>query len=252
MEQLFDIHESLGSALNARHRGHADRDPGEWQRKHFCQNAKLIPDDAERVCLGREEKQSYRGLHTKHNIRELVVGRADQGCIEEIGGLSMLERLELSYPVTASDLSPLLALHSLQHLAIDSPRKIADFSPLLKLPALRKLMIENAKLLSDIEWLHEAHELEVIGIEGGMDSPAKIPSLGPLAGLRSLQAFLATSTRLADKDLTPLAKCPSLRFIGIARVAPQAEFQRLMQARPDIHCSWFDPDTWKATSLRAC
>lgn len=252
MDQHFDVHRTLGSALNARYRGHADRDPGEWQRKHFYKDAKLIPDDAERVCLGREDKQSYRGLSSKRHIRELIVSHADQGCIEEVGCLPKLERLELSYPVTASDLSPLLDLHSLQHLEINSPRKISDFSPLLKLPALRKLMIENAKLLCDIEWLHEAHELEVIGIEGGMDSPAKIPSLGPLAGLRSLQAFLATSTRLTDKNLMPLAKCPSLRFLGIARVAPQFEFQRLMQARPDVHCSWFDPDNWKSSRLRAC
>lgn len=86
-----------------------------------------------------------------------------------------------------------------------------------------------------------SNELEVIGIEGGMDSPAKIPSLRPLAGLRSLRAFLATSTRLGDKDLMPLAECPNLRFLGIARVAPQSEFQRLMQARPDLHCSWSMP-----------
>lgn len=252
MKQHFDVHASLGSALNARYRGHADRDPGEWQRRHFYKDAQLIPEDAERVCLGREDKRSYRGLSTKCYIRELVVSHADQGCIEEISGLTNMERLELSYPVTGSDLSPLLTLHSLRHLSIDSPRKIADFSQLLKLPALRKLMIENAKLLPDIEWLHEAHDLEVIGIEGGMDTPAKIPSLRPLAGLRSLQAFLATSTRLADKDLMPLAECPSLRFLGIARVAPQAEFQKLMHARPDIYCSWFDPSAWKPRRLRAC
>lgn len=251
MQQRFDIHASLGSALNARYRGHADRDPGEWQQRHFYREAQLIPEDAERVCLGREDKLSYRGLSSKRHIRELVVGHADQACIEEISCLTNLERLELTYPVTGSDLTPLLALHSLQHLQIDSPRKISDFSPLLKLPALRKLMIENAKLLPDIEWLHEAHDLEVIGIEGGMDTPAKIPSLRPLAGLRSLEAFLATSIRLADKDLMPLAECPNLRFFGIARVAPQTEFQKLMQARPDIHCSWFDPSAWKPRRLRA-
>lgn len=252
MDQHFDVYPTVGSALNARYRGHADRNPGEWQREHFYKDATHIPDDAERVCLGREDKQSHRGLSSKRHIRELVVSHADQACIEEIGCLSNLERLELSYPVTASDLSPLLALQSLEHLDIDSPRKISDFSPLLKLPALRKLMIENAKLLTDIEWLNAAHELEVIGIEGGMDSPAKIPSLRPLAGLRSLQAFLATSTRLGDKDLMPLAECSNLRFLGIARVAPQSEFQRLMKARPDIHCSWFDPANWKSSRLRAC
>lgn len=252
MNQQFDVYPTLGSALNAQFRGHAGRDWDEW-KKYFYKDAGLIPDHAERVWLGREGKHSYRGLSSKRHIRELVVGHADQACIEEIGRLADLERLELNYPVTASDLSPLLDLGSLKHLDIDSPRKIADFSPLLKLPALRTLMIENAKLLSDLDWLNSAHHLEVIGIEGGMDSNATIPSLRPLAGLRSLQAFLATSTRLTDKNLMPLAECPNLRFLGIARVAPQAEFERLKQARPDIHCSWFDPGMWKPRrSLRAC
>lgn len=247
MNHHFDVYPSLGSALNAGFRGHRNWD--EWQEKHVYKDAGSIPDDAERVWLGREDKQSHRGLSSKRHIRDLVVSHADQGCVEEIGRLSNLERLELAWPVTADDLSPLLALHSLQHLSIDSPRRISDFSPLLKLPALRKLMIENAKLLPDLDWLSSANHLEVIGIEGSINSTATIPSLRPLAGLPSLQAFLGTSTRLIDKDLMPLAECPSLRFLGIARVAKQNAFEKLRRARPDIHCSWFDPDSWKPRRL---
>ena len=250
MTGTFDTYPGLGSALNHRYRGHAERDWQEWQAQHFYEQAAAIPDDAQRVWLGRQDKLSHRGLSAKQNVRHLIVGNADQACIDEIGRLGELERLELEAPLLAGDLEPLLGLPSLKHLSIDSPRKIADFSPLLKLPSLRTLLITNAKLMPDLEWLRPADHLEVIGIEGGMYSTATIASLAPLAGLRSLQAFLATSTRLADKELMPLAECPSLRFIGIARVAPQSEFERLMQARPDICCDWFRPEMWKTRPAR--
>lgn len=246
MTDAFDTHENLGSALNDRFRGHNDRNWQEWQARHFYADAQAIPDSAERVWLGREDKLSYRGLSEKRNVRHLIVGNVNQGCLDEVGRLEGLERLELEYPVVAENLAPLLALNALRFLSIDSPRKIADFSPLLELRSLRTLIITNPKTMPDLEWLKSADHLEVIGIEGGMWSNATIPSLAPLAGLRSLQAFLGASTRLIDKSLMPLADCPKLRFVGIAKVAPRSEFERLHEARPDIYCSWFRPEMWKS------
>ena len=250
MAENFEVYPSLGSALNARFRGHADRDWEEWQAKHFYREAVAIPDDAEQVWLGREEKLSHLGISKKQAVRHLIIGNADQSCIEEVGQLQHLERLDLEYPVLADDLSPLLALSSLRFLSIDSPRKLSDFSPLLKLRSLRTLIITNAKALANLDWLNSANHLEVIGIEGGMWSPMTIPSLSPLADLKSLQAFLGTSTKLTDKNLMPLAGCPNLKFIGIARVAPRNEFERLSQARPDIYCEWFRPEMWMARSAK--
>lgn len=250
MDSEFSTYTSLGSALNARYRGHDDRDWEKWQAKHFYADASVVPENAERVWLGGESKLSYRGLADKHTIRHLIIGKADQACIEEIGRMEKLERLELEYPVLAEDVSPLLALKGLRHLSIDTPRKLADFSPLLKLPALRKLLITSPKHMADLDWLHVAHHLEVIGIEGGIWSTIPIPSLKPIAGLSSLQAFLGTSTKLLDGNVMPLAECPNLNFIGIARVAPREEFDRLSQARPDVYCSWFHPESWPQKARR--
>ena len=246
--QDLAISPSLGSALNARYRGHEERVWEEWQAKHFYSEAVLVPELAERVWLGRETKVSYRGLSDKQATRHLIVGNADQACIEEVGQLQRLERLELEYPLMADDLSPLTGLRSLAFLSLDSPRKLTDFSPLLQLPSLRTLIITNAKKMFDLEWLSSALSLQVLGIEGGMWSTMTIPTLAPLAGLPSLEAFLGTSTRLTDKTLMPLSECPRLKFIGIARVAPYNEFERLHQARPDIYCDWFRPEMWKKRS----
>jgi hypothetical protein len=244
----LETYPSLGSALNDRFRGHVDRDFSEWREKHAYRAASDIPDDAARAWIGRD-KLNYRGIGKRRALTHLISGNVDQSFLGEIGEISGLQRLELEWPMVAKDLTPLLALNQLTFLSIDSPRHIDDFRPLLELPSLRTLIITNPKRMTDLGWLGDAHHLEVIGIEGGMLSPYAIPSLQPLAGLHSLRAFLGVSTKLADKSLEPLAACPRLAYLGIACVAPQAEFDRLKAAKPDLVCDWFRPAAW--TRLRA-
>ncbi len=179
-------------------------------------------------------------------MRHLIAGNVDQRFLEEIGALSHLERLEFEWPFVAKDLTPLLGLEKLRFLSIDSPRHISDFAPLLRLPSLRMLFLTNPAKMADLEWLRDAHHLEVVGIEGGTLCPFRIPGLRPLAGLRSLRAFFAVSTRLADEDLSPLADCAHLEYLGIAAVAPPAEFERLKAAKPMLLCDWFRPAMWEA------
>ena len=243
--QEMETFPSLEAALNDRFRGHSDRNWIEWRERHAYGNATDIPADATNAWIGRQ-KLNYRGVGGRRALRHLISANVDQPFLEEIGELAGLERLELEWPMVAKDLTPLLALENLTFLHIDSPRNIADFRPLLDLPALRTLIITNPKKITDLEWLGEAHHLEVIGIEGGMWSPYKIPTLKPLAGLRSLRAFLGVSTRLADKSLAPLMECPRLKFLSVACVAPQIEFEGLERAKPDLVCDWFRPEMWAA------
>ncbi len=241
--QDFDKLSTLESALNDRFRGHADRDFSEWSEKHAYIRSSDIPIDAKNAWIGRQ-KLNYRDIGQRESLRHLISGNVDQPFLDEIGNLGGLERLELDWPMVAKDLTPLLKLLNLAYLTIDSPRHIADFRPLLELPALRTLIITNPTKMADLSWLVEAHHLEVIGIEGGMWSPYKIPTLRPLAGLRALRAFLGVSTKLADQSLDPLADCPRLEFLRIACVASQAEFDRLKKAKPALVCDWFRPNMW--------
>jgi hypothetical protein len=250
MSSEFDSYPSLDCALSARFRGHSDRDWREWQERHYYEAAALIPGEVDRAWVGRQ-KLNYQGIAGKSALRHLIAANVDQAFLEEIGQLSGLRRLELEWPFLGADLTPLLNLKELEHLSIDSPRKLSDFSALLQLPALRTLMVTNAKKMPNLEWLRGAHRLEVIGIEGAIDSDYKIESLAPLAGLASLRAFLGVSTRLADKSLMPLARCPRLQYLSIARCAPRPEFELLHEARPDIVCNWFNPDAWRKRVLRA-
>lgn len=241
----MDTFPSLESALNDRFRGHASRNWTEWREKHAHDDANDIPVGATNAWIGRQ-KLNYRGLSDRQTLRHLISGNVDQRFLDEIGELSDLERLELEWPMVAKDFTPLLGLKKLTFVSIDSPRNIADFRPLLAIESLRTLIITNPKKMTDLDWLSEAHHLEVIGIEGGTWSSYTIPTLKPLAELRSLKAFLGVSTKLADNNLAPLALCPSLAFLGIANVASRDEFERLKAAKPNLVCNWFRPEMWSA------
>jgi hypothetical protein len=250
MHADFDAYPSLEIAFSDQFRGHNERDWDEWAERHFYDTAAAIPPAADEVWLNRK-KLNYRGIGDKKTIHHLIAANVDQAYLGEIGNLVDLRRLELEWPFLAADLTPLPSLEHLEHLSIDSPRNLSDLSPLLELPRLKTLLITNAKKMPNIDWLRDAHHLEVIGIEGAIDCDYRIESLAPLAGLKSLRAFLGTSTRLAEKSLMPLAECPKLEFLGVARFAPRSEFEQLQQARPDIFCRWFDPKAWGTATLKA-
>ena len=244
------IHPTLNMALNARYRGHQTRDWQEWRERHCYQAAADIPKDAAKALIHRV-KGNFAGLGDKLAITHLIAGNVDQPMLQEIGNLERLERLELQWPTMAEDLTPLTRLPRLSFLSIINPRKVTDFAQLVTIPSLRTLMIENAKHLSSIDWLAGSHHLKVIGIEGAMDTKQTIATLAPLAGHQGMEAFLGTSLRLLDSSLAPLATCPNLKFIGIARVAKKPEFDSLRAARPDIACDWFKDAMWGKIGLKS-
>lgn len=184
-------------------------------------------------------------------LRVLTAGAVDGPFLEEIGELHALEELTLEWPVTAPNLLPLLNLRKLRRLRIDSPRAVTDFTPLVRLPELTSLEIENAKHLHDLAWLRPFKDrLEVLGIDGSINTAQKIASLEPLDGF-AFRRLTLTNVRLADKDLGPLINCRNLRELVCARfIATQADFMRLADARPDMACTWFDPDNWGPRQLR--
>lgn len=222
---------------NAYYRGHVVQGWPEWSAPRITSAAE-IPMDAKHAIL-RRAKASHRGIGTRRGLRGLLAGAVDQAYLDEIGALTALEYLQLGWPVTARDLSPLERLTSLETLKIDSPRNVTDFGLVLRLPRLRRLLIENAKHIHDLAWLRGADHLWALGVEGSLWTTQVLDGVAPLAGLK-MEALFFTSVRLKDKDLTPLADCPNLKYLGCARFAPKANFDALKALRPDIACAWFD------------
>lgn len=239
-----DPYLELDAALTAKFLGYAARDRSEWNAL-AAEDAGKVPLHAARAWLTRV-RSSHRGIGARKALKHLVAVGANQDYLDEICSIERLEQLELEYPVTATSLDGLRALTRLRYLRIDSPRNITDFTPLLDLASLRTLLIANARHMTDIGWLAGAHHLEVIGIEGSMWADQKIPTLAPIGGLRGLRAFFATSARLGDKDLSPLAECPRLEYLHCTRLVRQEEFERLHRLKPDLVCYWFQPAVWDA------
>ena len=209
----------------------------------FFTRACEIPSDATIACLERK-KNSHRGIGEKRQLRELDAGAVNQAFLEEIGKLIELEYLELSWPVTAPELSPLRNLRKLRTLIIDSPRAITDFTPILDLPMLDRLIIKNAKHMSDLEWLRPLKDrLFVLGVEGSMWKPQRLPGLRPLEGF-AIEALFMGNTIIEDQDLSPVATMPNIRLFHTGLNAPRDEFIALESKKPELECNWFGDDKW--------
>jgi hypothetical protein len=187
---------------------------------------------------------SHRGIGERRGLKHLIASNVDQPFLEEICTIEGLERLDLQWPVTSRDLSPLRKLKRLKRIHIDSPHKVEDFTPLLDISTLRFLFIENAPHLRDAKWLSGAHHLEAIGIEGSLWTTQHLESLAPFAGLQSLRGLFLGSVRLGHAKLGPLAECPQLEILHCARFASIEEFKELQRLKPHLSCTWFDPSTW--------
>ena len=230
----------MSDPLYLRYRHMLDRDaPGARQ----VTSPADIPPDATRARLKRDKK-SHKGIGDRVALRTLLADAVDQAYLDEIARLDRLEHLELAWPTSARDLSPLANLRQLRVLKIDSPRAVTDFTPLVDLPALEILLIENAKHMTSLDWLVPLRDrLTVLGIEGSMWTRQRIPTLAPLAGF-AVEALFLTATTVADRSLAPLHTMPNLKFLGTARNASRAQFQALQAAKPDLVCDWFREDMW--------
>lgn len=223
-------------------------------------NAGLEEDEfSERLQIGveadvgvhRREKESFRGISTRTNLRILTASAVTQDFLDEICELENLEWLTLEWPVTAQSLEGLVRLRKLNRLKLDSPRNITDFTPLTRIPALTRLEIENAKHLHDLRWIRPLKDrLEMLGLDGSINSTQKIASLDPLDGFAFARLSLVGAS-VADKDLSPLITCRNLRQLDCAKAVSSFEgFMALADARPDLACQWFDPDRWPGRKWR--
>ena len=209
----------------------------------FSATLKIAPD-AE-MGVHHREKESFRGISTRKNLRILTASAVNQDFLDEICQLSNLEWLELEWPVTAETLEGLTRLTKLHRLKIDSPRNITDFTPILKLANLTRLEIENARHLHDLSWIRPLkNRLTFLGLDGSINTTQKLASLDPLDGFE-MEELTLTNVSVADKDLSPLITCRNLRRLRCAKAVSTFEgFMALADARPDLACDWFDPDAW--------
>ena len=219
------------------------------ERDEFSEMLGIAPDA--RMGVHHREKNSFRGISTRTGLRTLVASAVNQDFLDEICCLENLEDLELGWPVTADSLDGLRRLKKLRRLRLDSPRNITDFTPICDLLALDSLDIENAKHLNDLRWMRPLKDrLVKLNLDGSINTTQKLASLDPLDGFVFEELWLV-NTSVADKDLGPLITCRRLKLLRCAKAVSTFEgFMALADARPDIACSWFDPDAWPGRKFK--
>ncbi len=216
-----------------------DKQYREWQDWPECiLSAREINNDMEIVHFYRE-KNSHEGIGKFKSIKKLCANQVNQDFLIEIGELINLEHLEIEV-LTSTNLNPLNQLKNLRFLKLTSVRKVTDFKPITGIDSLRKLFIESAKHIESLDFLSDAHNLSVIGIEGGMYTKQKINSLKPFSDLGALEALFLTSVQLGDKNLDSLSSIPNFKYLKCARFAPKSSFISLRQHLPQLICNWCD------------
>lgn len=211
----------------------------EWMDWPGCATSVDCIDNLSSLVHFYREKNSHAGLSKLQNITHLLAKQVNQGFLEEITKLENLEYLEME-TVTAEDIRQLKNLTKLRYLKISGIRKISDFTALLEIVGLRKLFIENAKQLKSVDFLANAHNLVVLGVEGGMYTKQQIFSLQPLSKLAKLEALYLSSVQLEDKNLDCLSGNPKLEYLSSARFAPKSSFVSLRKQMPNLICKWCD------------
>ena len=219
------------------------------ERDEFSDMLKISPN-AE-IGAHHREKNSFRGISTRKQLRILTASAVNQDFLDEICELTNLEDLSLEWPTTATSLDGLARLAKLRRLRIDSPRSITDFSAITKLPYLTHLDIENAKHLSDLRWMRPLKDrLVKLNLDGSINTTQKLDSIDPLDGF-AFQELWMVSTSIADKDLSPLITCRNLKTLRCAKSVSTFEgFMALADARPDMQCDWFSPEAWPGRKFK--
>ncbi|WP_019028981.1 hypothetical protein [Colwellia piezophila] len=209
----------------------------EWTDWPDCVTSVEHIEEASTTVSFYREKNNYKGISNFKGITKLSAKQVNQGFLNEISELQNLEYLELE-TVTAERLAKLSELPKLRYLKIQGIRKATDYSALIKINSLEKLFLESAKHLGSIDFISGAHQLIVLGIEGGMYTKQKLDSLQAISGLLNLEALYLSSVQLTDKNLDCLSTNPKLSYLRSARFAPKSSFDSLKNLMPNINCNW--------------
>lgn len=122
-----------------------------------------------------------------------------------------LERLTIKEAPYLESLSGIGGLRELAVLGIVLARRLSDISEVARLgESLREFELEDCPAIDAISDVEPLVNLRFLGVS----DCGEIVSLTPVAGLEQLEEFYAWgSTRIADGDLSPLARLPRLRDI---------------------------------------
>lgn len=123
------------------------------------------------------------------------------------------------YHITLPSIEGIERLASIKHLTLEWATKVSDVSPIFKLTGLTNLSIfdfPKLRQLEGIEALSSLCELSLSGSRGALTPKLKLTSIEPVARLRGLISFSLANAQLDDDDITPLARCKTLKHLNLS------------------------------------
>lgn len=145
------------------------------------------------------------------DLRSIITWRFGEVDLHAFRDHVELERLTVKEAPCLESLSGIGDLPKLAVLEIVSARELGDISNVSGLAeSLHEFKLEDCPAIDAIDEVASLTQLRVLEVGDCGD----IDSLAPLCGLKQLEELYAWgSTRIADRDLSPLAQLPRLREI---------------------------------------
>ena len=176
-----------------------------------------------------------RTLEEARGLGELVTWRFIETDLECLRVHPDLERLTIKEALRLRTLSGARHARGIRRLAIITGRRLGDMTDVESVAAsLEELQLQGCPLLQSLDFAAPLVNVEFLNVGACGD----IASLYPLEGLAKLQTFHAWgSTRIVDRDLTPLLRLPQLRDVRMRDrrdYTPRlAEVQATLNARTE-------------------
>ena len=161
--------------------------------------------------LGAEWEQVESSIEAGVGLRDLYLGSYNPRDLTPLAQSRQLRSISMKDRPYIESLAGIDAFPLLEKLGIYLARGLGDLSDLASASAprhLRELQLESDRGITRLDEIGTATNLEFLNISDLRD----IESLAPLGNLKLLDTLYAyETTRVADGDLTPLMKLPSLK-----------------------------------------
>ena len=161
--------------------------------------------------LGAEWEQVESSIEAGVGLRDLYLGSYNPRDLTPLAQSRQLRSISMKDRPYIESLAGIDAFPLLEKLGIYLARGLSDLSDLASASAprhLRELQLESDRGITRLDEIGTATNLEFLNISDLRD----VESLAPLGNLKLLDTLYAyETTRVADGDLTPLMKLPSLK-----------------------------------------
>ncbi len=208
--------------------------PDDYDNQKFLSFS--IPASSEAVKRKKEIKEWCHILSSNQDIQSIsIYGATTQELFNAVCNQSSLIDLRIcNASGNLVDLAPLANLVNLRRLFFDSATKIIALDIIGELNKLEWLELIDFKRVGSLKGMEKLSNLKgLVFVSRGRSSLIKLDSYSYLSSLRQLLYLDVSGTRIADKNLSPIAKLSKLKYLDIPLIFEIVEIVKITNALPE-------------------